>query len=342
MIAIRSNFFYTRTVPCELWFLNRDKLEHHRDTVLMLDARSVYRQVTRKICDFSPEQHRNLLAIVWLYRGKIERFVDLVSDYLWSVMQEGRACFRFQTGDGQDLRPIPEYLGALSEFRDVVRPFLNSLPPEGPHSDSGARLDRAIVTFTEQVAQLDADLVRAEERWPSAFDGPTTPAKLTEEYRPLAESSAARSKEADLLYRLALRLVAICETECNAKSDEKWNARGVNRARRAVDQARKHAIAQLGLVHYHWRQADWLTSRFPDAELRDVAGLVKVVDRTEIENNDWSLTPGRYVGVAPDEEDEDFDFRAALQEIHHELSELHAESAALSNTIAENFAELVI
>ena len=70
MIAIRSNFFYTRTVPCELWFFNRDKPEAHRDKVLMIDARNVYRQVTRKICDFSPEQQQNLLAIVWLYRGE--------------------------------------------------------------------------------------------------------------------------------------------------------------------------------------------------------------------------------------------------------------------------------
>ena len=38
MIAIRSNFFYTRTVPCELWFLNRNKRAEHRDKVLMLDA----------------------------------------------------------------------------------------------------------------------------------------------------------------------------------------------------------------------------------------------------------------------------------------------------------------
>ena len=54
MIAIRSNFFYTRTVPCELWFLNRAKPEAHRDKVLMIDARNIYRKVTRKIYDFQP------------------------------------------------------------------------------------------------------------------------------------------------------------------------------------------------------------------------------------------------------------------------------------------------
>ena len=48
----------------------------------MLDARNVYRKVTRKIYDFTPEQHANLAAIVWLYRGQKERFLGLVKEYL--------------------------------------------------------------------------------------------------------------------------------------------------------------------------------------------------------------------------------------------------------------------
>src|SRR5207237_999682 len=68
MISIRTNFFYTRSVPCELWFFDRARPEERRDKVLMLDARGVYRKVSRKICDFSPEQMTNLAAIVWLYR----------------------------------------------------------------------------------------------------------------------------------------------------------------------------------------------------------------------------------------------------------------------------------
>ena len=82
MFAIRSNFFYTRTVPCELWFLNRDKPKKHKGKILMIDARNVYRKVTRKIYDFSPEQLQNLLSIVWLYRGEDRRFLNLVAGYL--------------------------------------------------------------------------------------------------------------------------------------------------------------------------------------------------------------------------------------------------------------------
>jgi len=54
MISIRSNFFYTRTVPCELWHFDRAKPPERKDKVLMIDARNIYRKVTRKIYDFSP------------------------------------------------------------------------------------------------------------------------------------------------------------------------------------------------------------------------------------------------------------------------------------------------
>jgi type I restriction enzyme M protein len=99
-------------------------------------------------------------------------------------------------------------------------------------------------------------------------------------------------------------------------------------------------VEQLKQIRYFWKQAHWLTERFPEAQLRDVEGLVKLVDRTEIEANDWSLTPGRYVGVAPEEEDEDFDFEEALREIHVELEDLNSEAVQLAATIKKNFEEL--
>ena len=49
-------------------------------------------------------------------------------------------------------------------------------------------------------------------------------------------------------------------------------------------------------MRYFYQQAHWLIERFPDAELRDVEGLVKLVDRAEIEANDWSLDAGSLCG----------------------------------------------
>ena len=114
----------------------------------------------------------------------------------------------------------------------------------------------------------------------------------------------------------------------------------IRRQIKAADESRQRSVEQLKQVRYFWRQARWLTERFPDAELQDVEGLVKLVDRDDIEANDWSLTPGRYVGVAPEEEDENFDLEEALREIHVELEGLNAEAVQLAATIKKNFEEL--
>jgi type I restriction enzyme M protein len=160
------------------------------------------------------------------------------------------------------------------------------------------------------------------------------------EFAPLAESSRDLIKQSDLIYKLGTRLIEICENECQAKDNGAWAGRAIVQARKAADESRQDAVEQLKQVRYFWRQAHWLTERFPEGKLRDVEGLVKRVDKSEIEANDWSLTPGRYVGVAPEEVDEDFDFEEALREIHVELEDLNAEAVELAATIKKNFEEL--
>ena len=96
----------------------------------------------------------------------------------------------------------------------------------------------------------------------------------------------------------------------------------------------------LKKVRHYWKAAHWLQEKFPAAELRDIAGLVKRVSLTEIAANDWSLTPGRYVGVAPEEQDDDFDFEQALRDIHIELQGLSEEAVTLAADIAKNLVEL--
>jgi type I restriction enzyme M protein len=119
-----------------------------------------------------------------------------------------------------------------------------------------------------------------------------------------------------------------------------WDNGDVSKARKALEVARANAAEALRRPRYFVRQADWLQERFPDANLRDVEGLVKLVDRTTIKTHDWSLSPGRYVGVAPEEEDEDFDFEEALRALHIDLRGLNDEALELAARIARNFEEL--
>ena len=87
------------------------------------------------------------------------------------------------------------------------------------------------------------------------------------------------------------------------------------------------------------KELEWLTERFPEGVYTDVKGLCKVVSRKEIAANDYSLTPGRYVGVA-DTFDEDFDYETEMSIIKEELKELNSEANRLSEQIQTNLEEL--
>jgi type I restriction enzyme M protein len=340
MIAIRSNFFYTRAVPCELWFLNRNKPETHKNKVLMIDARNVYRKVTRKIYDFSPEQQKNLLAIVWLYRDQIDKYLELVSSYCRRTLSEGAGCFKTKNENNDAIWPLPDFVATLKALTDTMQPFISTLPEDATHAEVQKELIEALPVFQTDVAGFQKVLAEQEGAWKNQKTTNGALKKAVNRLTPLAETSRNLVKQTDLLYKLATRLIETCEKECDAKSSNAWIGREITRTRKAADEARQLAVEQLKQVRYFWKQARWLTERFPEAKLCDVKGLVKLVDRAEIEANDWSLTPGRYVGVAPEEEDEDFDFEETLREIHVELEDLNSEAVMLAATIKRNFEEL--
>ena len=155
----------------------------------------------------------------------------------------------------------------------------------------------------------------------------------------MAEQCRDLTNQINLAAKLASRAVDIAVKDLDARVSDHWANAVVNTALRTLEDARAAGVKALSRDRYFVRQADWLQERFPDAELRDVEGLVKLVDRGEVEVNDWSLTPGRYVGVDPEEE-EDFNFEEALHSIHLELMELNEEAVGLAARIARNFEEL--
>ena len=77
---------------------------------------------------------------------------------------------------------------------------------------------------------------------------------------------------------------------------------------------------------------EWLTSTFEGGSYEDVEGLCKVANKDDIIENDYSLTPGRYVGFSI-QIDEDFDYQGRMSEIHDELAKLNIESDELMQAI---------
>ncbi|HEX9047701.1 MAG TPA: N-6 DNA methylase [Verrucomicrobiae bacterium] len=339
MISIRGGFFYTRTVPCELWHFDRNKPVDRKDKVLMLDARSIGQLMkgSRKVYEFTPEQMRNISAIVWLYRGQRDRFLALVKDYFVRLSAEAAA--------------VPAKITAFDDAHQSLASLFvplekaiksdKTLTPEQtkPVSDTLAELKEAIKAYTtDRDGLLDAIAKFGKTNPPFTNDKQHAARKA---YDPIAERLKGLIKQVDLLYKLASRIAAsAAELAANENVAAVYDRRDVSKRVKILDEQRRIAVEQLKNAAYFHRQIAWLQDRFPDAEIQAVPGLVKVVSQKDIAAADWSLTPGRYVGVSPAEVDEDFDFEQAITGIHEELASLNQEAIVLAKTIQKNFEEL--
>lgn len=330
MMAIGNNFFYTRSLPCTLWFFDRAKEldTDKKDKVLMLDARKIYRKVTSKVNDFSPEQLQNLICIVNLYRGNSQKFETTVKSYLQNAADLATTTAEATTELQKQLQKVLNILSTFSLKQDSQDLKIDKIIPNWKEIEDDAK------TIFEQQTQLIESVKKNQGNQ-----------LITE----ITVQTKALRKPQDKLIKQLTDAVGTATKEYQLNKNKDWKELSL---KEQLDQM-KALQTQLsgnpdeeepGLLHeteYFYRQAHWLTSRFPDGVYTDVEGLCKVVTQAEIEAKDWSLSPGRYVGVDT-ATDEDFDYEERLKEIHIELEGLNEEAIALANVIATNYKSIAI
>ncbi len=329
MMAIGNNFFYTRSLPCTLWFFDRAKESDKKksDKVLMLDARKIYRKVTSKVNDFSPEQLQNLICIVNLYRGNTKKFECTVKSYLQTSADLAKETAEAST----DLQK------QLQKVLKTVSDFATKYAKE--NKEANAFVDALNIEETASIYEQQNKLIAEAKKAKADIDILESIAHLCKTLR----------KPQDKLIKQLLDAISTAAKEYQLSKNKDWKELGL---KEQLDQLKalqqqlsgKPDEEEPGLLHeteYFYKQAHWLTSRFPEGVYTDVEGLCKVVTQKEIEAKDWSLSPGRYVGVDTST-DEDFDYEERLNEIHIELDGLNEEAIALAKTIAENYKELAI
>ncbi len=81
MVSVGNNFFYTKSLPCSLWFFDKGKKLAIQDKILFIDARNYYTVVDRTLNEWTEWQLKNLNAIVWLYRGEKDKYSALIDEY---------------------------------------------------------------------------------------------------------------------------------------------------------------------------------------------------------------------------------------------------------------------
>lgn len=143
MVSVGNNFFYTKSLPCSLWFFDKGKKEELRDKVLFIDARNYYTVVDRTLNEWSEWQLKNLNAIVWLYRGEVDKYRALLEEYAGALGNRGFAA-ALETLEGQKAQ----------------------LTAEGKEAAAAApRKEKKAVEadYAQKVADIEASIVVAKE-----------------------------------------------------------------------------------------------------------------------------------------------------------------------------------
>lgn len=289
IVSIGNNFFYTRSLPCHLWFYDKGKSEANQDKILMIDARNVYRVINSTVNDFSPGQQRNLNCIMALYRGH--------ADAVKSGLEAHQKAFAaLEEKIYQQYQTAYKVIAAVA---DTEAGKALKLSPKFTLSET--RLDTAI-----------ADCESFSQPFPEVLGY----AKTLEERIAALKQKLKEKKAEKKIVDAEVRLL-------NAQLSP------LNKAIKLYAQASSEYLKDLKQCQGDWQA---LQDYFPEGQYRDLEGLCKIVDRAEVAEQDYSLTPGRYVGVAIDI-DMDFDYKGRMAEIHQELEALNAEANQLMKQI---------
>ena len=102
MLSVGNNFFFTKSLPCTLWFYDKAKPKAIEDQVLFLDMRNYFHVIDTTHNDWTPWQIKNIAAIRWLWRGETEKYAKLLVEYKEALAEADQVAK--EAGDAAELR----------------------------------------------------------------------------------------------------------------------------------------------------------------------------------------------------------------------------------------------
>jgi type I restriction enzyme M protein len=222
MLTLPKNMFYTVTLPATLWFFDKAKKSNDHK-ILFIDARNIFKQVTRSLREFTEEHIQNIAVIVRLYRGETKRFKQLIAKY---------------------------------------------------------------------------------------------------------------QKQANDYEKQAQQQTVVVE---KIKKEKPKDEKEIKRWERQLEDAEKKVKVLTDHQNYFLGHIGWLNERFPNGIYEDVTGLCKAATPAELEEQDYSLNPGRYVGVVIEEDGlTEEEFLKEMKERHTALNDLNSKASDLEKLINKN------
>ncbi|MBI5611765.1 MAG: SAM-dependent DNA methyltransferase [Gammaproteobacteria bacterium] len=309
MLTLPSNMFYTVTLPATLWFFDKAKPD---DRILFIDARNIFTQIDRAHREFTEAQIQNIAIISRLHKGRREEFVRLVDRYFAQGMEKLAENKTRVEPVSQQLLEVLEDASAKQAVAELVAQW-SALP----------RLQKQYAGYLEKHAKEKSvdKKNHAQHTLRAAFDPFFT--ALHEGLKALDKTVRQHEKQLAEQAKLEGK---------RAATDRKTKL--LKTALDALHEEVKTAESYYKYIH-------WLQERFPKAQYEDVTGLCKLATPAEVKEQDYSLNPGRYVGVVIEEDGKtEEEFVADLLAMNDELTRLNGEARGLEAVIAHNVAKI--
>ena len=305
MLTLPSNMFWTVTLPATLWFFDKAKTD---ERILFIDARNIFTQIDRAHREFSAEQIKNIGIISRLHKGRRAEFIALVDEYF----AQGMA----QLAENAALVPgiSAQLLAALDD----------------------AEGQNAVTALTHQWAGWNT-LQAAYETYRAGQAGGTSIESQNEAQRGLAAQFAPffaiLREELKALHKIVRSVEKQARAE-NGRKPAPKNLKTLKDALESLETETKQAESFFGHIA-------WLQERFPNAGYEDVTGLCKLAGLDDLKEQDYSLNPGRYVGVVIEEDGKtEEEFIEEMLAIQVELDGLNKGAQGLGDVISHNLKQL--
>jgi len=308
-LTLPSNMFYTVTLPATLWFFDKAKED---DRILFIDARNIFTQIDRSHREFSEEQINNIAMISHLRRGKRHKFLRLIDRYFEQGMEkllENKA--RVEPISDQ-LMEVLENGGGNQAVADLVAHWAGLKKLQAQHEKYLAKNAGEKAIIKKNAAQ-HALRENFDPFFVALHDGLKQLGKIIRQHE---KEQADAAKKADK--RLPL-----------------------DRKIKALKSALEQLQAEVGSAERFFKHIHWLQERFPKSEYEDVIGLCKLAKLAEVKEQDYSLNPGRYVGVVIEEDGKTKEeFLEELKVMTYELTRLDKEAREVERVIVHNVRQI--
>jgi type I restriction enzyme M protein len=271
------------------------------DKILFIDARNIFTQVDRAHREFTEEQIQDIAIISRLRKGNRLVFTELVNDY-------------FDKGFSRLIENRPK----MDEVSLRVVKFMeeNKVKDIPMLKYAFKDTDNLLTLFKEYKSTIDLQQIDQSN---------DLQRKLFENVSPFFDYIHEMVRESDRIVR---------HIEPEKGSDSAKNHKNLK-----LELEKLHE--EVKAIEYFFKHIEWLQERFPNAKYEDVTGLCKLASMDYVKEQDYSLNPGRYVGVVIEEDGKtEEEFIEEMLDLDTELEKLNIEAHDLESIISHNIHQI--